>query len=261
VNLKCSLTPIVIIAIGVGEDLCAKTLSGITTAKKQKFDGHLMDIQKMLSGALTAHDNQKDRSLQVEIGPSQIGDCRRRVYHQIIGTPKLNQTESLAAILGTFIHAGVAEAIKREDPFKDNFLIEQEFEFDGLKGHCDLYIKDERHVVDWKTTKVKSLRFFPSEQQKMQVQLYGWLLSNNGYEVDKVSLVAIARDGAFSDIKVHTEAFDPEIAQRGLQWLAEVKQNAIELLPPAPEKYVQFCAPYCSYYDPTGATGCPSIQR
>ena len=115
--------------------------------------------------------------------------------------------------------------------------------------------------MDWKTTKVKSLRYFPSLQQRMQVQLYGWLLSNNGHEVEKVSLVAIARDGAFSDIKVHTEAYDPQIAQEGLAWLAEVKRSAIEQLPPAPEKYVQFCAPYCSYYDPTGAVGCPSTQK
>ena len=89
-----------------------------------------MDLQDLLSKSLIAHDNKRDRSKQVEIGPSSVGGCRRQVYHKIIGTPVTNpNTDSLAAILGTFIHAGIAEAIVREDPFKDNFLIEQEVTF------------------------------------------------------------------------------------------------------------------------------------
>ncbi len=86
----------------------------------------MVDLQGMLSKSLLALDGQRDRSKQVEVGPSSIGGCRRRVWHDLQQTPKLNQTESLAAIMGTFIHAGIAEAIKREDPFGDNFIIEQE---------------------------------------------------------------------------------------------------------------------------------------
>ena len=71
-----------------------------------------MDLSNLLSKSLLAFDNSRDRSLQVEIGPSQIGGCRRQVWHQLKNTPETNpNTESLAAILGTFIHSGVAEAI------------------------------------------------------------------------------------------------------------------------------------------------------
>jgi hypothetical protein len=48
-------------------------------------------------------------------------------------TEKVNETEKLAAILGTFIHAGMEESIKRNDPFGDNYLIEIEAEHEGLK--------------------------------------------------------------------------------------------------------------------------------
>ena len=215
----------------------------------------------MLVGALTGHDAQRDRSLQVDIGPSAVGDCKRRVFMNITQAPKVNETDSLAAIMGTFIHSGIAEAIKREDPFNDNFLIEQEFAYEGLRGHVDLYIKDMKQVVDWKTTKVKSLRYFPSDQQKMQVQLYGYLLEMNGFPVEKVSLVALARDGSFSDIKQHTEPYDQKMALQGLDWLAEVKDAAEKNLPPLPEKEVFFCRSYCSYYDPTGVNGCPAKSR
>ena len=222
-----------------------------------------MDLSNLLAKSLTAYDNSRDRSIQVEIGPSQIGGCRRQVYHQLVGTPETNpNTEALAAILGTFIHAGIAEAIKREDPFGDNFLIEQEFAAGDLKGHVDLYIKDQKTIVDWKTTKLKSLRYFPSAQQRMQVQIYGWLLSANGYEVENVALVAIPRDGEMAQIKTHVEVYDPEMAQEGLRWLEEVKQLAISSeSPPAPEKDPVFCVNYCSYYDASGEIGCPSTRR
>lgn len=223
----------------------------------------MIDLHGMLTKSLNAYDSQRDRSQQVEVGPSSIGGCRRRVWHDLKQSPKTNEnTDKLAAILGTFIHAGIEKSIQREDPFGDNFLIEQEFSYGDLKGHVDLFIKDQGLVVDWKTTKVKSLRYFPSAQQRMQVQVYGYLLSQNGHEVKKVSLVAIPRDGEMGDIKVHVEDYSPEIAEEGLAWLAEIKA-IVENNEPAPEpgERIFFCSRFCSYFDPTGEVGCPSTQR
>jgi hypothetical protein len=179
----------------------------------------------------------------------------------ITQAPKVNQTEKLAAIMGTFIHAGIADAIKREDPFGDNFMIEQEFKVEGLRGHVDLYIKDAAQIVDWKTTKVKSLRYFPSLQQRLQVQLYGYLVSENGYPVETVSLVAIARDGGAQDIREHTEPYDPEMAKQGLDWISNLQDMAANGEIPEPEKDVFFCRSYCDFYDETGVNGCPSKSR
>jgi hypothetical protein len=217
------------------------------------------DLTKMLSTALTGWDRSRDRSNQVEIGPSSIGGCRRKVWHSLNKTPQTNyNTENLAAILGTFIHAGISDAIKREDPFGDNFLIEEEFAYEGMKGHVDLFIKDKGLVVDWKTTTKKNLRYFPSEQQIMQVQIYGWLLENNGHEVNEVSLVVIPRDGQMGEIRSHVEPYNPNIAEAGLVWLQEI-EDATER-PPA-EKHASYCALYCQFYDPTGEVGCQSIQK
>lgn len=218
----------------------------------------MTDIKKMLVGALAGHDAQRDRSLQVDIGPSAVGDCKRRVFMNITQAPKVNPTDKLPAILGTFIHAGIAEAIKREDPFGDNFMIEQEFAIEGLRGHVDLYIKDKQQIVDWKTTKKKSLRYFPSLQQRMQVQLYGYLVSENGYPVETVTLVAVARDGESEDVREHTEPYDPEMAQQGLAWIANLQEMAANGEVPEPEKDVYFCRSYCDYYDATGVNGCSS---
>jgi hypothetical protein len=168
----------------------------------------------------------------------------------------------LASILGTFIHAGIAEAIKREDPFGDNFIIEQEVTFGNLKGHVDLFIKDLGIVVDWKTTKKTSLRDFPKMQQRMQVQVYGYLLAQNGHEVKHVSLVAIPRDGIMNEIRAHVEPYDEALALEGLAWLNDLRA-LVALNGPAPEptERLNFCASYCDYYDPTGEVGCPSTQK
>jgi hypothetical protein len=222
-----------------------------------------IDLQGMLIKSLVAFDSQRDRSQQVEVGPSAIGGCRRQVYHILKESPKINtDTEPLASILGTFIHAGIAEAIKREDPFGDNFIIEQEVTFGNLKGHVDLFIKDQGLVVDWKTTKKTSLRYFPKMQQRMQVQVYGYLLAQNGHEVKHVSLVAIPRDGVMNEIRAHVEPYDEALALEGLAWLNELRA-LVALNGPAPEptERLNFCASYCDYYDPTGEVGCPSTQK
>jgi CRISPR/Cas system-associated exonuclease Cas4 (RecB family) len=222
----------------------------------------VIDLQQMLAKSLVAHDGQRDRSKQVAIGPSSLGGCSRRVWHDLKRSEKINTTETLAAILGSFIHAGVEKAIRREDPFGDNFLIEIEVSHGDLMGHCDLFIKDQGIVVDWKSTTKKGFRYFANQQQRWQIQTYGWLLEKNGYEVKEVSLVGIPRDGNMADIKVHREPYDPAIAKEAIEWLEKIKNIVETDAPaPAPEKFAPFCTNYCSYFDPTGVKGCPSIRK
>jgi len=94
------------------------------------------------------------------------------------------------------------------------------------------------------------------------VQVYGWILEQNGHKVNEVALCYIPRDGDIADIRVHREAYSEEIALEGLKWLDEI-YNIVDASaqPPAPEEKVFFCSRYCSYYDPSGEIGCPSITK
>jgi Domain of unknown function DUF83 len=214
-----------------------------------------MDIIKTLTTALKEADNQRARSTQVELGASSVGGCRAQAWHIINQTPKINEgTESLAAILGTAIHNTVQEALQSYDLFGEDYLLEQGFETPELKGHCDFYSRKDKLVVDWKTTSLKNLPKFPSAQQKMQVQLYGYLLTKNGLEVETVALCAIPRDGRMRDIKVWQAPYDESVALEGLQWIAEIK--AMESAPPPERSAAFFCRDFCSYYDPSGKIGC-----
>ena len=219
----------------------------------------IADPKELLLHVLHAKDASRDRSMQTEVGPSEIGGCKRKVWYRLNAQPHTNENQSkLAAIMGTAIHTAIKDAIGSLDPEAKEYLVETEVSYGDMKAHVDLFVPSTGAVIDWKTSKIKNLSYFPSNQQRWQVQLYGYLLSKNGYEVKTVNLVAIARDGSEKDIKVHTEPYDEVMALAALSWLANVK--ASETLP-EPEKDESFCKDYCQYYDASGEMGCTGLKK
>ena len=220
----------------------------------------MTDPKELLLGVLRDKDAKRSRSVQTQVGPSEIGGCARKVWYRLNSQPVTNDNElKLAAIMGTAIHGAIEEAITELDPKGEKYWVETEVEYGDMKAHIDLFIPETGAVVDWKTSKMKNLSYFPSTQQRWQVQLYGYLLEKSGKaKVKTVNLVAIARDGDERDVKVHTEPYDEAIAIQALGWLALVKE-AKE--PPAPEKDENYCKFYCKYYDSSGEMGCVGLKK
>jgi len=213
-----------------------------------------MDRQEFLT---IIDDSRSNRSMQKAVGPSEIGGCSRRLWHRINETPACNDTLSLAAWMGTAIHKGLEGALSRVDPFNTRYMTEVQVEHDGLMGHVDVYDREAREVIDWKTTTKSKMSKFPSESQVQQVQVYGWLLSANGYSVDSVTLVGIPRDGNERHVLFHTESYDENVALDAVAKLEDVRAMSE---PPEPEEYARFCRDYCQFYDESGAVGCPSVS-
>jgi len=215
-----------------------------------------MDIKELLVKALHEKENKRGRSTQVQIGPSELGGCRRKVWYRLNNQPETNDNEvKLAAIMGTAIHAAIENALANNQ----DVLLEKTVEYGGMKAHVDCFIPGTGDVVDWKTTKVKNLSYFPSEQQRWQVQVYGYLIDKSGLgKVQNVNLVAIPRDGDERDILVHSEPYDEAIALEALNWLEAIR-TAQEA--PAPERHESYCASYCKFYDASGEMGCVGIKK
>ena len=215
-----------------------------------------MDIKDFLINALHAKESQRPRSTQVQIGPSELGGCRRKVWYRLNDQPETNDGElKLAAIMGTAIHGSIEEALKGNK----SVMLESEVEYNGMKAHVDCFIPSTGDVIDWKTVKAKNLAYFPSQQQRWQVQTYGYLIEQSGLgKVHNVHLVAIPRDGDERDIKVHSEKYDSSVALEALDWLAKVKESTEA---PAPERDASYCQFYCKYYDATGQMGCVGIKK
>lgn len=216
--------------------------------------GIKMDIANNLIKTISLAKNQSERSLQKEIGPSEFGGCKRKTWLRLNDKPITNpNTLMLAGVMGTAIHSYIQDAYRRIDPFEERYILEKEWKHLNLKGHVDMYDKQEKMIVDWKTTKKTGLRYFPSKQQRWQVQLYGYLLKMNDMEVDNVCLVAIPRDGDERDIVYHVEPYDINVVTEALGWMDGITSSQFS---PAPEKDPSFCQFYCNYYDKTGEKGC-----
>jgi hypothetical protein len=68
-----------------------------------------MDIATLLKVALNEHDDARERSQQTELGASSVYGCKRQAWNILRQVPKTNlETESLAAIIGTAVHATIA---------------------------------------------------------------------------------------------------------------------------------------------------------
>ena len=215
-----------------------------------------VDIKELLVKALHEKENKRGRSTQVQIGPSELGGCRRKVWYRLNGQPETNDNEvKLAAIMGTAIHTAIENALADNQ----EVLLEKTVEFGGMKAHVDCFIPGTGDVVDWKTVKVKNLSYFPSEQQRWQVQVYGYLIDKSGLgKVQNVNLVAIPRDGDERDILVHSEPYDEAIALEALNWLEAIRTTQEA---PAPERHESYCKSYCKFYDASGEMGCVGIKK
>lgn len=184
--------------------------------------------------------HNSERSNQVQIGASELGGCRRRVYYRLVGQEETNpNTLALSSFMGTAIHAAIEKLFDGEE----GVTVELEVESRGLKGHIDLVA--DNTITDWKTITKKNVAYFGSRQQRWQTQTYALMANDNGHNIDTVQLVGIARDGNENDIVVLTEPYSEEVALEALAWLDEVKA-ATEA--PAPEKDATFCADYCPYF-------------
>lgn len=195
--------------------------------------------------ALVDHDNSRARSKQTAIGVSSLGDCRRKVFHMIEGAPTSNDNVlRLPAIMGTAIHAAIEAAIGDED---GRYLIEHRVEIDGLPpATIDFFDTLEHEVIDWKTITKKNVDYFVTQQKRWQVQVYGYLMTQAGYEVKTVTLIGIPRDGTENDIITHSEPYNCDVALEALQWLEDLRQVTEA---PAPERDpATFCKNYCQFY-------------
>jgi len=204
------------------------------------------EVRELLFRSRTRRDSQR------EVGPSELGGCRRKVWHRLQRTPTTNPgTERLASSIGTATHTWIEKQLDRDG----RFLLETAVTREGITGHVDCFDLERGMVIDWKTLKISGIPYFPSEQYVNQVQVYGWLMSTV-HEVKDVCLVGIPKDGTSRDIVTHVEPYDESKALAALNWLEDVR--GLEAAP-RPEKPKKFCRDYCQFYDPTGVIGCPSL--
>ena len=72
----------------------------------------MIDPKELLIKALHEKESKRPRSKQVQIGPSELGSCRRKVWYKLNNQPETNENElKLSAIMGTAIHGAIEKAL------------------------------------------------------------------------------------------------------------------------------------------------------
>lgn len=207
--------------------------------------------------------SQTKRTLQTNIGPSEIGNaCDRAISYKVHGTPEVNlRGINMSATSGTALHAWMEGRL--DDLFGNTgrYLSETPIEYRGVKGTCDLYDRYKRRVVDFKTTSKTRLnqllkkRVMPAEY-RVQTSIYAAGLASQGYEIDEVAIVVIVREGNDLECMTFVMDYDQQVADDAIDRLERLK----DIAPEDTEATPNILCRYCPFYLPESTdltVGCP----
>lgn len=185
------------------------------------------------------------RSLQVEIGVSEIGmSCRRCVARKMAEYEKTRLVSSFRTTIGRYFHEGVANDLEKKYEGTGALLIENGLlvhSYKGwtLRGSCDIFAPNRGHgmVLDWKcvgddtlekTRKAVAAGGTPKEQYTIQGQLYalGWELL--GYAVEDICILFVpANKGDLRRYHVpYRFAYDRTVALKALALVEDMIDKA-----------------------------------
>lgn len=235
------------------------------------------ELRDLLVDIVFDYENNRPRSMQKRIGPSEIGEpCTRKLAYKLSGFPEPEGffDDSWFAIMGTAVHTLLATAVERRNDQLgyQRFIIERTVQLRHLlSGSCDLYDCDLCRVIDYKllgkSSHDKYRRNGMPDDYRAQIHGYGVGYVNEGYEVKKVSLAMFPRfDKLTRGLHVITEDFDPSIPLTAMRRIDIIEALILQLKPtldPAqfrrlPRKPGSSCR-FCPWLQPGADTGvtCP----
>lgn len=189
------------------------------------------------------HSTNAPRSLQRELGPSEVGDpCERKLGYKLWNVepptrPPSRNNDMWKANVGTAIHTYLEDVYGDDPDYDTEKRVTVGAWYDGtnshvLQGKCDLYIKSDDCVVDFKTTSTAMMEDYARgklpEVYRTQIHMYGMGYENEGYPVKRVALLFLPRD---NDLNVSTsvfyvEPYDRQVALTGLARLERIAKGS-----------------------------------
>lgn len=227
-------------------------------------------VKARLTEVIRWADSQSARSLQMGLGPSELGaECERYLAYRIAGVEGTNRyMDPWKAIVGTAIHKWLEDAVNGYQLHHKlhEFVTEATVPIDDLViGHSDLFWRNS--VWDYKSMGKDKLKHFraegPTDQQIDQIQLYGLGQERLGRKVEFVGIIALPRDGWLEDMVVWADRFDRRYAQSVLQRPYQIAERLLvdesidwESVPATPSRLCGFC-PFYRGGGRADHTGCP----
>ena len=193
-------------------------------------------------------DAARPRSLQVQVGWSEVGGCRAAIGFRLDGAFTTDDTDTWAAQRGTAIHEYLGPVLGGP-----GVRVEVTTSYRGIPGHADIVEPDA--VVDIKTTSLANSKLWAGDQSLLypkRVQVHGYaagLVDAGELPADcTVRLLIVPVDGTFTDWWAYEEPFSRALADEGadrLEWV-RARLAAGEALPK--DKPYNWCASYCEFF-------------
>lgn len=187
---------------------------------------------------------QDARDKQRRVGPSNLSNpCSRCLANDLLGVQQPRSPFIMGAKIGTAIHLWLETLVKEREPTWES---EQKVHLGRLgsygpvSGLLDLYVPEERTIVDFKTTTRAKIPGLMNEFQEespsgkvqayiAQTHLYALGAENAGKKVDRITIVFIPRDSVTTeDIRMRSVDYDRDYAlhvwdraRRIWEWLEE----------------------------------------
>lgn len=220
-------------------------------------DPDAIAVEAMLRSAISLGSVTSPRSRQHAIGASEIGGpCERQLAYRLAGTRPSNLPDPLRPLVGTGVHAALADLFTALDQGSGRYLVETRTSFVGVPGTVDLFDRLTHTVIDWKTTlKAKLSRIVangPSASHVTQVHTYGAGLAATGERVVAVAIAYVPIDGTLDDLYVWRAPFDVALAGKAAQRISRVGGRQLMAYTPVDPALVTptptALCPWCPYY-------------
>lgn len=188
------------------------------------------DIPTLILQGIRDFSASRPRSLQTAVGPSQLGSpCDHCLTAALVGWEK-QQDEAWLPLIGTAVHAlllgcddaGAPGAWAQRRRGVGDWLAEESVTVGALggvqvTGSADLFHVPSGTVIDLKVVGASTLneakRHGPSQQYRVQTQLYGRGFVNAGYEVNQVCIAYLPRNSMrLSDAYFDIRPYDEQVA-------------------------------------------------
>ena len=203
------------------------------------------------------HDAARPRSLQQEVGWSEVGGCRAAIGFRLDGAFATDDTDTWAAQRGTAIHEYLEPILTAP-----GVRTEVDTIYRCIPGHADIVEPDA--VVDLKTTSLANSKLWAGDHSLLRpkrVQVHGYaagLVDAGELPEDcTVRLLVIPVDGTFADWWAYEEPFDRSLADEGADRLEWVRDRMAAGEPLPKDKPYAWCASFCSFFSLCRETGQP----
>ncbi|MBC7308268.1 MAG: hypothetical protein H5T80_15360, partial [Dietzia sp.] len=207
-----------------------------TTALPPLYAGHaggdprvaFAEARAVIEHAILHHP----RTLQTEIGPSELGGCEHCVAARLAGLEQTDDGIPWLPTIGTAVHAWIEAAFIEHENNRGaqhttglRYLTEVEVLVGHIAGRpihgkADLVDVVVGMTTDWKivgATTLRSAKAGPSDQYRTQQHLYAKGLNDAGIRIDHVSIAYLPRNAVSLDAAVWwVEPYQPEIATAAL---------------------------------------------